>query len=66
MMNIRPKKSLGQHFLRDMDIARRVAETLADYRGMPVLEVGPGTGVLTRFLLDEGHQLSVVELDTES
>jgi 16S rRNA (adenine1518-N6/adenine1519-N6)-dimethyltransferase len=33
---------------------------------MPVLEVGPGTGVLTRFLLDEGHQLSVVELDTES
>ena len=66
MRNIRPKKSLGQHFLKDLDIARRIAETLSAFRGLPVLEVGPGTGVLTRFLLREGHNLSVVEVDMES
>lgn len=63
---VRPKKSLGQHFLKDLDIARRIAETLSDYKGIPVLEIGPGMGVLTRFLLEEGHDLTVVELDTES
>ena len=66
MRNIRPKKALGQHFLRDSDIARRIAETLSAYRGLPVLEVGPGMGVLTRFLLEEGHDLSAVEVDMES
>ena len=66
MRTVRPKKSLGQHFLKDLDIARQIAETLSDYRGTPVLEVGPGTGVLTRFLLNEGHDLAVVEVDTES
>lgn len=45
---VRPKKALGQHFLRDLDIARRIAGTLDDYRGLPVLEIGPGTGVLTQ------------------
>ena len=65
-MYIRPKKSLGQHFLKDLGIAGRIAGTLSAYRGFPVLEVGPGTGVLTRFLLDEGHDLSVVEIDGES
>jgi len=63
---VRPKKALGQHFLKDQQIAQRIASTLSDYKGMPVLEVGPGTGVLTRFLLDAGHDLSVVELDMES
>ncbi|MDR2040935.1 MAG: 16S rRNA (adenine(1518)-N(6)/adenine(1519)-N(6))-dimethyltransferase RsmA [Tannerella sp.] len=63
---ILPKKALGQHFLKDADIARRIAATLSGYRGLPVLEVGAGTGVLTRFLLDEGHDLSVVEVDRES
>ncbi|MDR3194049.1 MAG: 16S rRNA (adenine(1518)-N(6)/adenine(1519)-N(6))-dimethyltransferase RsmA [Tannerella sp.] len=63
---ILPKKSLGQHFLKDAGIARRIAETLSGYHGLPVLEVGPGMGVLTRFLLDEGHDLSVVEIDRES
>ena len=63
---VRPKKSLGQHFLKDLDIARQIAETLSGYRGLPVLEVGPGMGVLTKFLLEEGHDLSVVEIDTES
>ena len=63
---IRPKKSLGQHFLKDLDIARRIAETLSKYQGLPVLEVGSGTGALTRFLLEEGHDLSVVEIDRAS
>ena len=66
MRSVRPKKALGQHFLKDLQIARQIAETLADYKQMPVLEIGPGMGVLTRFLLDEGHDLWVVELDLES
>ncbi|MDR0835025.1 MAG: 16S rRNA (adenine(1518)-N(6)/adenine(1519)-N(6))-dimethyltransferase RsmA [Tannerella sp.] len=66
MMTIRPKKSLGQHFLKDLGIAQRIAETLSEYHGLPVLEVGPGMGVLTRFLLDEKHNLSVVEIDRHS
>jgi len=66
MRNIRPKKSLGQHFLKDTGIAARIADTLEAFCGLPVLEVGPGMGVLTRFLLDKGHDLSVVELDLES
>lgn len=63
---VKPKKFLGQHFLKDMDIARRIADTLAEYKGMPVLEIGPGTGVLTQFLLAGGHDLTVVEIDRES
>ena len=66
MTTIRPKKALGQHFLIDDSIAARIADTLADYRGRPVLEVGPGTGVLTRHLLAAGHDLSVVEIDPAS
>lgn len=63
---VKPKKSLGQHFLTDLNIARAIAETLDKYTGTPVLEVGPGMGVLTRFLLAQGHDLTVVELDHES
>ena len=63
---VRPKKFLGQHFLKDLDIARRIADTVKDYGGMPILEIGPGTGVLTQFLLSAGHDLTVVEIDRES
>lgn len=63
---VKPKKSLGQHFLTDMDIARRIAATLSAHKNVPVVEVGPGTGVLTRFLLEEGYRLKVIELDRES
>ena len=66
MRTVRAKKSLGQHFLKDLDIAQQIAATLSGYRGLPVLEVGAGMGVLTRFLLEAGHNLSVVELDMES
>ncbi len=65
-MQVRAKKSLGQHFLTDLSIAERIAATLDDYRHQPTLEVGPGMGVLTEFLLERGHDLTVVELDQES
>ncbi|MDR2499077.1 MAG: 16S rRNA (adenine(1518)-N(6)/adenine(1519)-N(6))-dimethyltransferase RsmA [Tannerellaceae bacterium] len=64
--NIMPKKSMGQHFLKDLDIANRIAATLADFDKLPVLEVGAGTGALTRFLIDKGYDLSIVELDREA
>lgn len=63
---VRPKKNLGQHFLVDLSIAERIADTLQDHHDMPVLEVGPGMGVLTQFLLQKGYDLKVVELDGES
>ena len=63
---IRPKKALGQHFLKDLSVAERIADTLSAYRGLPILEVGPGTGVLTQFLLRQYPEVTVVELDRES
>ena len=66
MRKVRAKKSLGQHFLTDLSIAERIAHTLDDYRHLPVLEVGPGIGVLTQYLLEMGVDLTVVELDSES
>lgn len=62
---VRPKKALGQHFLTDQGVAQAIVAALRS-RG-PVLEVGPGTGVLTQYLLqDAGLALKVVEIDTES
>jgi 16S rRNA (adenine1518-N6/adenine1519-N6)-dimethyltransferase len=66
MTLVKPKKALGQHFLKDLNVAARIAQTLDACKGIPVLEIGPGMGVLTRFLLDYGHDLKVVELDRES
>lgn len=63
---VRAKKNLGQHFLTDLSIAERIADTLQEHRDLPVLEVGPGMGVLTQFLLQKGYDLKVVELDGES
>lgn len=66
MANVRPKKALGQHFLTDLATARRIADTLEAAPGLPVLEIGPGMGVLTQFILEAGRELSVVEIDGES
>ncbi len=63
---VKPKKALGQHFLTDLSIAQRIADTLSDYVGVPVVEVGPGMGVLTRPLLESGHDVTVAEIDSES
>lgn len=66
MQQVKPKKSLGQHFLTDMNIASEIAGTISEFKDLPVLEVGPGMGVLTQFLIESNHDLQVVELDTES
>ena len=64
-MPVRPKKALGQHFLADQGVARAIVDTL-QAKG-PVLEVGPGTGVLTQYLLRRPDtELKVVEVDSES
>jgi 16S rRNA (adenine1518-N6/adenine1519-N6)-dimethyltransferase len=65
MQTVRPKKALGQHFLTDQGVAQAIVEALRSHG--PVLEVGPGTGVLTRYLLqDPSLALKVVEVDSES
>ncbi|BAG83750.1 16S rRNA (adenine(1518)-N(6)/adenine(1519)-N(6))-dimethyltransferase RsmA [Candidatus Azobacteroides pseudotrichonymphae] len=61
-----PKKSLGQYFLNDLSVAQRIVETTSFYPELPVLEVGPGTGVLTQFLLYSKRNLTVVEIDERS
>ena len=66
MKAVTAKKRLGQHFLTDLSIAGRIADTVDVCPGIPVLEVGPGMGVLTRFLLEKPHRIKVVELDEES
>lgn len=66
MKTVRPKKNLGQHFLTDLGIARRIADTVDACPAIPILEVGPGMGVLTQFLATKGRPLKVVELDGES
>lgn len=63
-MEVRAKKALGQHFLTDQSIAKGIVDAL---RGEKVLEVGPGMGVLTQYLLPiRGENLKAVEIDTES
>lgn len=68
MMQVRPKKSLGQHFLKDLSVAQQIAESIKVFDGrMPVLEIGSGTGVLTQFLLQNTCiDLTAIELDRES
>ena len=63
---VKPKKALGQHFLTDESVAARIAATLDPWQGLPVLEVGPGMGVLTTYLLAAGHDVKVAEIDSES
>lgn len=66
MKTVTPKKRLGQHFLTDLFVAKRIADTVDVCPQLPVLEVGPGMGVLTRFLLEKPRPLKVVEIDEES
>ena len=67
MKQVRPKKNLGQHFLTDLNMAQRIADTVDEpYADLPVLEVGPGMGVMTQFLVEKPRPLKVVEIDKES
>lgn len=64
MQQVRAKKFLGQHFLKDLSVAQKIAETIEEG---PVLEIGPGMGVLTQFLLKNPRiQLTAIEIDRES
>lgn len=67
MSGVRPKKHLGQHFLKDQNIAKKIAEALighGDYK--QVLEIGPGTGVMTQYLNTEPQDLWLIDVDAES
>lgn len=75
MQKVKAKKSLGQHFLTDENIASRIAESIspgelpagaAEWGRIPIMEVGPGMGILTRYLMETGRPLKAVELDHES
>lgn len=74
-MQVRAKKQLGQHFLKDEEIASRIARTISasdlpdsarKWAEIPILEIGPGMGVLTKYLMDSDRPLKAVELDSES
>lgn len=66
MKSVKPKKFLGQHFLKDLQVAQDIANTVDACLELPILEVGPGMGVLTQFLMTKERPLKVVELDFES
>jgi len=67
MGEVRAKKNLGQHFLKDLNIARKIVESLQAKDVQDVLEIGPGMGVLTQFLIEKKeYRTTVVELDHES
>ena len=51
MKLVKPKKFLGQHFLKDLKVAQDIADTVDTFPELPILEVGPGMGVLTQFLV---------------
>ena len=64
MRFVTPKKSLGQHFLNDISIAKKIVESLSPCQN--ILEIGPGTGILTQFLIKKNNNLKLVEIDNES
>lgn len=80
MKEVKAKKALGQHFLTDLPTAGRIADTISgaelsavcppeaarEYGSLPVLEIGPGMGVLTNFLVDAGREVTAIEIDSES
>lgn len=65
-MKVSPKKHLGQHFLADKNISKKIADSI-QYEGTKnVLEIGPGTGALTEFLMQHDNRLKLIDLDRES
>jgi len=66
MKAVSPKKKLGQHFLNDLNIAQKIADLLQHQNCDNILEIGPGMGVLTKFLIPRAKNLKLVEIDNES
>ena len=66
-MNVKPKKHFGQHFLKDQSICEKIAKSIVLKEDKEsVLEIGPGTGALTKFLFSDGINLKAYELDNEA
>jgi len=65
-MEVRAKKKLGQHFLNDKNIAQKIVKAVLEENPNNVLEIGPGTGILSAYLLKEKIEYKAVEIDTES
>jgi len=65
-MSVKPKKHLGQHFLKDESIAEKIANIISESTNEIVLEIGPGMGVLTKYLLQKKYETYAIEIDTES
>ena len=65
-MTVRAKKHLGQHFLKDEDTAKNIANTLTEVGYETILEIGPGMGMLTKYLLEKKAKITVMEIDRES
>lgn len=65
-MTVKAKKHLGQHFLNDEDTAKNIANSLSGVGYDTVLEIGPGMGVLTKYLLESEAQINVIEIDRDS
>lgn len=66
MKSVKPKKNLGQHFLTDLNVAKRIADTVDTCPNIPILEIGPGMGVLTQYLVEKHRNVKAVEIDKES
>ena len=67
MSGVRAKKHLGQHFLKDVGIAQRIVEAMSGHGGYDkILEIGPGTGVLTQFLVKKPYETYLIDVDKES
>lgn len=65
-MTVRAKKHLGQHFLKDEDIAKKIANSLTENGYNTILEIGPGMGMLTKYLLEKKAKITVMEIDRDS
>ena len=65
-MTVKAKKHLGQHFLNDEDTAKNIANSLSGVGYDTVLEIGPGMGVLTKYLLESEAEINVIEIDRDS
>ena len=66
MKAVSPKKKLGQHFLNDLNIAQKIADLLQNQNCKNIVELGPGMGVLTQFLISGQRNLKLIEIDNES
>ena len=66
MKSVKPKKNLGQHFLTDLNVAKRIADPVDACPNIPILEIGPGMGVLTQYLVEKHRDVKAVEIDKES